>query len=485
MPILSVILWMPIAGLAMLLLAPKERTRLIRAIALLTSGASFLLSWRLIFAFDSTTAALQFTERKPWIPELGMTYTLGIDGVSFPMVLLTTLMTLVAVIASCSLTDRLKGYFAWFMLLEFSMLGVFMAQDWFLFYVFWEIGLVPMFFLIGLWGGQRRSLATMSFFLYTLAGSIALLLGIIAMYLSTDLRTFDMQVLVNQRDGWDRAFQIGPFLAFFVGFAVKVPAFPLHGWLPLAHVEAPSPVSIVLSAIMLKMGAYGLIRLANLFPLAMEWFAPVLLVLGLVNIIYGALLAFRQTDLKALVAFSSISHMGFVLLGLAAMNATGFSGAVLQMVTHGIITGTLFLLVGWLYDRAHTRETTDFGGLARRVPIYSAFFSLALFASLGMPGLAQFVSEFLVLVGAFQRWGLPMVIATVGILITAAYSLRTIGQMLMGPLNTRWADLPDLGRREMAAAIPLAVLIIAIGLYPQPVLSISRVTVEHLTQVFK
>lgn len=485
MPILSVILWIPIVGLFAILLIPRDKIPWIRAVALLSAGATFALSWRLLFAFDQTTAALQFVERRPWIPDLGMTYTLAVDGVSFLMVLLTTLMTLVAIIASLGLTDRIKGYFACCMLLEFSMLGVFLAQDWFLFYVFWEIGLVPMFFLIGLWGGQRRSLATMSFFLYTLAGSISLLLGIISIYLSTELHTFDMQALMNARSGWDQAFQIGPFLAFFVGFAVKVPVFPLHGWLPLAHVEAPSPVSIVLSAIMLKMGAYGIIRLATLFPLAMEWFAPALMILGLVNIVYGALLAFRQTDLKALIAFSSISHMGFVLLGLAAMNATGFSGAVLQMVTHGIITGALFLLAGSLYERTHTRETTEFGGLARRMPIYSVLFSLALFASLGMPGLAQFVSEFLVLVGAFQRWGLWMIAATLGILVTAAYSLRTLGQMLMGPLNTRWADLPDLKGREMAAAIPLALLIVAIGLYPQPALSISRITVEQMTQVFK
>ena len=485
MPVLSVILWIPVAALLVLLLLPKERLTLIRAVALLGSGLAFLLSWRLLAYFNRTTAELQFVERREWIPELGMTYALAVDGISLPMVLLTTLMTLVAIIASLNLTERIKGYFACLMLLEFSMLGVFLAQDWFLFYVFWEIGLVPMFFLIGLWGGKRKSLATMSFFLYTLAGSIALLLGIIAIYLSTDLHTFDMQALMSKRSGWDQAFQIGPFLAFFIGFAVKVPVFPLHGWLPLAHVEAPSPVSIILSAVMLKMGAYGVLRLSNLLPLAMEWFAPVLMILALVNIIYGALLAFRQTDLKAMVAFSSISHMGFVLLGIAAMNATGFSGALLQMVTHGIITGALFLLVGLLYDRTHTREAKDFGGLATRVPIYSAFFSLAVFASLGMPGLAQFVSELLILVGAFQRWGLPMVIATIGIVITAAYSLRTIGQMLMGPLNTRWADLSDLTGREIAAAIPLALLMIALGLYPQPVLSITHTTVEELARIFR
>jgi len=291
MPILSLIVFTPLAGLLLILLLPKRQVALVRSAALLASGSAFVLSWSLLFRFDRNTAALQFVERQPWVPELGMTYSLGIDGLSFPLVLLTTLVTVVAVLSSWNVTERIRSYFAWFMLLELSMLGVFVSQDWFLFYVFWEIGLIPMFFLIGLWGGERKNLATMSFFLYTLGGSIAMLLGIVVLYLNTDPHTFDMGAMLQARGGWSRAFQMAPFVAFFLGFAVKIPAFPLHGWLPLAHVEAPTPVSIILSAVMLKMGGYGLIRLGALLPLGLEWFSPFLLAIGLINIVYGALLA--------------------------------------------------------------------------------------------------------------------------------------------------------------------------------------------------
>ena len=341
-----------------------------------------------------------------------------------------------------------------------------------------------MFFLIGLWGGARRDLATMSFFLYTLGGSIFMLLGIIAVYLNADPHTFDMRELAERGRDWTVAFQIGPFLAFFVGFAVKIPVFPLHGWLPLAHVEAPTPVSIVLSGVLLKMGAYGLLRVADLLPGALEWFAPVLLALGLVNIIYGALLAWRQTDLKAMVAFSSIDHMGFVLVGIAALNAVGFTGALLMMVTHGIITGTLFLLVGALYDRTHTRELGDYGGLISAMPVFSILLTLAMLASMGLPGLAQFVSEFHVLVGGFQSWGLFVIVALIGILITAAYSLRAIGRALMGPLDPRWAGLSDLSARELVAALPLAAATIAIGLFPSVVLELMTATLAELGTLF-
>jgi len=487
MPILSMLTWTPLVGVVLILFLPKEKVRLIHGVALACATLSLVMAWSLLFRFDTSTAALQFTERLEWIPELGMTYILGIDGLSFPLLLLTTLVNLVAVIASLGITERVKPYFAWFLLLQFAVLGVFVSQDWFLFYVFWEIGLVPMFFLIGLWGGQRRDAASMSFFLYTLAGSIFMLLGIIAVYLHADLHTFDMQELiqVRVRDGWDQAFQILPFLAFFLGFAVKIPVFPLHGWLPLAHVEAPTPVSIILSGLLLKMGAYGLIRVSGLLPEGLEWFAPALLVLGLINILYGALLAWRQTDLKAMVAFSSIDHMGFVLVGIAALNVTGFTGALLMMLTHGIITGALFFLVGVIYERAHTRDVTAFGGLMTCIPTFSVLMSLALIASMGMPGLAQFVSEFHVLVGAFERWGLWVLIAGAGILITAAYSLRTIGSMFMGPVNSRWASLKDLSRRELSALLPLAVLMVALGLFPSLALGLMDTTLAEMAAQFQ
>ena len=487
MPILSMITWIPLAGVVIVLFLPRQNLKLIQGVALACATLSLVLAWSLLYSFDRTTAAPQFTEQREWIPELGMTYALGVDGLSFPLVLLTTLMALVAVIASLGITERVKAYFAWFLLLEFAILGVFVSQDWFLFYVFWEVGLVPMFFLIGLWGGERRDAATMSFFLYTLAGSIFMLLGIIAVYLKPDPHTFDMQQLMQARvrEGWDQAFQILPFLAFFLGFAVKIPAFPLHGWLPLAHVEAPTPVSIILSGVLLKMGAYGLMRLSGLLPLGLEWFAPFLVIIGLINIMYGALLAWRQTDLKAVVAFSSIDHMGFVLVGIAALNATGFTGALMMMLTHGIITGALFFLVGVIYERAHTREMTQFGGLMARVPTYSVLMSLALLASMGLPGLAQFVSEFHVLVGAFQRWGLYVIIAGADILLTAAYSLRLIGRMFMGPLNPKWAGLKDMNGRELAATVPLAVLMVALGLFPSMALGLMNTTLTQMAALFR
>ncbi len=485
MGILSVITWIPMLGLVLIMLLPRNQVRAIQGVALLCTGACFALSWNLLFRFDLTSHALQFVERYAWVPEMGMTYHLGVDGLSFPMVLLTTLLSLTAVIASLGITDRVKGFMAWFMLLEFAMIGVFVAQDWFLFYMFWEITLIPMFFLIGVWGSEGRGPASMSFFLYTLAGSVFMLLGIIAVYLSVPTHTFDMVELAQANAGWSRDFQILVFLAFFLGFAVKIPVFPVHGWLPLAHVEAPVPCSMILSGILLKMGAYGLMRISGLLPLGLEWFLPFLFTLGLINIVYGALMAWRQTDLKAMVAYSSISHMGFVLIGIAGLTLTGFLGAVFQMFAHGIITGALFLLVGVIYDRTHTREAPDFGGLSQVVPLYSVLMSLALLASMGLPGLAGFIGEFHALVGAFERWGLYVIIACIGILITAAYSLRAIGQMFMGKFNVRWEGLSDISARELIAAIPLAVLMVALGLFPGMGLSLMNATLSQMVGVFK
>lgn len=483
MPILSIITWLPVVGMVVVVLLPRGHDALIRAVALATAGACLVLSWGLLGYFDRGAPDLQFTERATWIAELGMTYHLGVDGLSFPLVLLTTLLTVVALIASKNIHRNPKGYYAWMLLLEFSILGVFMAQDWFLFYVFWEIALVPMFFLIGIWGGPRKERAAMTFFLYTLAGSIFMLLGIFAIYLATDPHTFDMVALAEASGGWTSAFQIWPFLAFFVGFAVKVPAFPLHGWLPLAHIQAPTPVSIMLSGVLLKLGAYGLLRVADTLPLGLRWFLPGLLVIALLNILYGAFLAFRQTDLKAIVAFSSISHMGFVLLGIAALNVTGVSGAVFMMLAHGIITGGLFLLVGILYERTGTMDVTQLGGLGSKVPVYTGLMTLALLASMGLPGLAQFVAEFQTLVGGFERWGLLVIIASVGILVTATFTLRVIGALFSGTLDPRWAAIGDLDRRELVAAAPLAVLTVALGVYPSLALSLSDETIRAMTSL--
>lgn len=480
MGLLSLTIWVPLLGALAILFVPKEQTRPIQMIGLISSGLSFVLSCFMATKFDMASGKLQFVENLQWVPEMGMTYSVGLDGISLPMILLTTLITPACIIASLGMTDRIKAYFGWFLLLETAVLGVFSAQDWFLFYMFWEITLVPMFFLIGVWGGERKAAASLSFFLYTLGGSIFMLLGIIAAYVNSPSHSFDMTVLMQSSGSWSVQLQAVMFLGFFLGMAVKIPAFPLHGWLPLAHVEAPVPVSMFLSAILLKMGAYGLIRAGVLLPLGLEWFLPILLVLGLINIIYGALMAWRQTDLKAMVAFSSISHMGFVLLGIAALTVTGFTGAVMQMVTHGIITAALFFLIGVLYEQAHTRDIGDFGGLSRQIPRYGVMMSIALLASMGLPGLAGFISEFHAILGAFERWGLYVAIASIGLLVTAAYSLRTIGRMFTGALDPRWSHLQDISGRQMMAVAPLIFLIVAIGVFPSPALNLINPTVGKI-----
>jgi len=481
MRILTVITWLPILGLVAILLLPSGQAALTKGVALAAAGGSLVLSWGLLASFDRSSSEPQFTEQATWIPELGMTYTLGVDGLSYPLVLLTTLLTVVALIASLKVERNTKAYFAWMLLLEFSILGVFTARDWFLFYVFWEIALVPMFFLIGIWGGPQKERATLTFFMYTLGGSVLMLLGIFAVYLAADPHTFDMAALEAAAGGWTRGFQIAPFLAFFVGFAVKIPVFPLHGWLPLAHVQAPTPVSIMLSGVLLKLGAYGLLRVADTLPMGLEALLPGLFVLALINILYGAFLAFRQTDLKAIVAFSSISHMGFVLLGIAAMNVTGVSGAVFMMLAHGIITGGLFLLVGIIYERTNTMDLAQLSGLSGQVPVYTSLTVLGLLASMGLPGLAQFVSEFQTLIGAFERWGLFVLFASLGILVTATFTLRVIAAMFTGELDARWKGMSDLGARELAATVPLAILTVVLGLFPSLALSLTDATVRAMT----
>ena len=487
MGILSAIVWLPLITAAIILFVPKTQVKMIQGVALLGSAAAFMLAWGLLASFDNSLTALQFSEKLPWVPEMGMTYHIGVDGLSFPMVLLTTLLTLVALVASISsVTERVKGYFCWFLLMEFALLGVFSAQDWFLFYMFWEITLIPMFFLIGIWGGEQRSAASMSFFLYTLGGSVFMLLGMIAAYIAMpEPHSFNMIDMAKAHVGWSKDFQIMVFMGFFLGMAVKVPCFPLHGWLSLAHVEAPAPVSIMLSGVLLKMGAYGLMRMLGLVPEGVLWFLPFLFALGVINIVYGSLMAWRQNDLKAMVAYSSISHMGFVLIGIAALTQTGLTGAVMQMFTHGIITAALFMLVGAIYERTHTRMVGDFGGLARPMPHYAVAMSLALLASMGLPGLAGFISEFHALVGAFERWGMAVAFAAVGVLITAAYSLRTIGRMFMGPLNPKWEGIADLNVREMAALFPLMLLIVGLGIIPGTALNLVKASLNHILAVFK
>ena len=487
MNMLSWITFIPLIGALVILCLRKEDVEKIKMVALAAAGTSFAMSLCLLAMFDRSLSDMQFVERYSWIPSLGVQYAMGVDGLSYPLVLLTTFMCLIAVIGSLGIKERFKEYAFWFLVLEVGMLGVFESLDFFLFYIFWELTLVPMYFLIGIWGGPSKEYAAIKFFLYTLTGSVFMLLGILAMYFQGPTpNTFDMQVLATMHTGWDPRFQMWVFLAFYLGFAVKVPAFPFHTWLPLAHVEAPTAVSVLLAAVLLKMGVYGLIRVSYaMLPAGWDWFLPMLAVIAVINIVYGALCAMAQTDMKKMVAYSSVNHMGYCLLGIAGATVTGFSGAVFQMITHGIITGALFLLVGVIYDRAHTRDISAFGGLALKIPLYSALMFLTCFASLGLPGLAGFVGEFLCFLGAFQMWKWHSAVAVLGILATAAFFLRMMEKVFMGPLNTKWSDLEDLTARELWSIVPLAVLTVALGVYPKPALDLMNTTLVSMVGLLK
>ncbi|OQA58229.1 MAG: NAD(P)H-quinone oxidoreductase chain 4 1 [Candidatus Omnitrophica bacterium ADurb.Bin277] len=481
--LLSWITFTPLIGAFVLLCLPKRAHDWIRWIALATTAITAGLVCLAFPLFRASESGFQLVERAMWIPQFNIQYLLGMDGISFPMVFLTALISIMACLGSLA-HIRVKGgrekeYYFLFLLLETGIMGTFLALDLFLFYIFWEVVLVPMYFLIGIWGGPRKEYAAIKFFLYTLAGSLFMLLGILAVYFGSEPRTFDMTLLASMKYGL--VFQKIVFLAFFLGFAIKVPIFPFHTWLPDAHVEAPTPISVILAGVLLKMGTYGFLRFSYpLFPDAARWFQPAMGVLAVIGIIYGGFVALAQTDFKKMVAYSSVSHMGFVLLGLAAMNADGFRGALLQMFSHGTITGGLFLLVGVLYDRAHTRDLNDFGGLGEKMPVYAGiliFFSLA---SLGLPGLSGFVSEFLTLLGSFQYSKLMTGLAAIGILLAATYLLYMIQRILLGKLNPKWSSLPDINYLELSTLVPLMIFILGIGLYPKIILDYMIPTLDGL-----
>ena len=506
MPILSLLIFIPLIGAAVILFMGSDRHR--KAIcwtATVAAAVAFVLSLGVWVRFVPGQPGMQLTELADWIDALNIHYHLGIDGLSLPLILLTTLLSLLSIIYSWRITDRIKEYMIFFLLLETGMLGVFCALDFFLFYIFWEVSLVPMFFLIGIWGGPNRHYAAIKFFIYTLIGSLAMLLCILALYFTAG--TFDMVELARMNPLAGAGLKAAlVFWGFFLCFAIKVPMFPFHTWLPDAHVEAPTAGSVILAGVLLKMGCYGFIRVnLPILPEASRHFALWIAVLALISIIYGALCAMAQKDLKRMIAYSSVNHMGYVMLGVAAAvafvapEATGeavqrsrivaLNGAVLQMVAHGIITGALFFLVGVIYERAHLRDIDAFGGLAKQMPVYAGIMMLACFASLGLPGLAGFVAEFLVFLGSYGIYKLITGLALLGIAITAAYFLMMIQRVFLGDLRERWQNLRDLDAGELIATVPLAALMLAIGLYPRPILTVidaaSTALVTNLEQFYQ
>ncbi|MGZ8219358.1 complex I subunit 4 family protein [Methylomagnum sp.] len=484
MHILSLILWTPFLGALLIALTPPDRVRRIRGLAFAASGLALILAWSLPWFFDTRTAATQFAESHVWNPELGSYYALGVDGFSLPMLLLSTLLCLIALLASGGVATRVKGYHVWLLALEFGMLGVFMAQDWSLFFVFWELTLIPLFFLIDQWGGPRRHTASLNFVLYTMGGSVFMLMSLLIVFTYSAEHSTTMDSMLGTARSLPADVQLWVFLGFLIGFGVKMPVFPIHGWLPLAHVEAPSPVSILLSGAMLKMGAYGLLKATGMLPAAALVLQPWLAGLALVSILYGALLAWRQTDLKAMIAYSSVSHMGVVLLGLATLNETGLLGATLQMSAHGLVAGALFLLIGLLYERTHTREIADYSSLVQVTPRFALFITLALLASMGLPGSAGFVAELHALIGGFQSFGWAMVLLSLSILIGAAYAIRTVRCLFTGPVRPEMRGIPDLRPHELVAAGILAVGILVLGLAPASATRLMAAKVGELGSAF-
>jgi len=463
--ILSLLIFVPIFGAILIASLPRQRHDIIKWVALITTLATLAISLPLYFGFNQNVTGYQFEEFRPWITSLNINYHVGIDGLSLFLVLLTTFLTAISVLSSWSaITEQVKEYMALMLLMETAIIGVFVSLDLFLFYLFWEASLIPMALLIGRWGGERRIYASIKFFLYTMAGSALMLVAALVVYAwggTADLPDLvaNLSLPVN--------LQIWLFFAFALAFAVKVPLFPLHTWLPAAHVEAPTAGSIMLAGVLLKMGTYGFLRFAiPLFPQAIAFWTPLLVTLGVIGIIYGALVALVQEDVKSLVAYSSVAHMGFIVLGMFSGGQQGLSGAVLQMVNHGLSTGMLFFMVGVLYEQRHTRLFSQYGGIWVKVPVFGTFFLLAALSSVGLPGLNGFVGEFIILLGTFKVNWVAAAFGTFGIVLAAWYLLTAVRRLMFGPYNPANDSLRDMNAREMVIAVSLVVLFFVIGLFP-------------------
>lgn len=501
--LLSWILWMPMLGVLGVLLLPKDKTTWIKAWALINTVITFALTLVLYAKFDQTQPGMQnaFNIAVPWISQFNIFYRLGVDGISLPMVILTGLLFMLCILSSWTqIKKSIKAYFALLLLLQSTVFGVFFALDFFLFYVYWEVMLIPMFFLIGVWGGENREYAAVKFFLYTFFGSILMLVGIVALYFATNQSVDSFNILALSGGkfsnltvtlfGTTVSFAKLFFIFMFIGFAIKVPVFPFHTWLPHAHVQAPTAISVILAGVLLKMGTYGFLRIAfPIFPESAKYFSTAIAWLGLINVIYGALCAMAQTDVKKLIAYSSVSHMGFVMLGLAAMTIQGVNGAVLQMFNHGTSTAMMFFMIGIIYERSHHRwivkpdGSRGYGGLYTQLPVYSIIFIIGMFASMGLPGMSGFISEALIFLGIYERFTTITVLALFGLLIGAAYLLWMFKRMFFGDVNPEVKEYEDMTKLEVLYMFPLCVAVILFGIWPSPILNMMKASVGQLVSL--
>ena len=498
--ILSLLIWLPVLGMVAIAFIPREKENSIKIAAAITTGFQFIITLILWNGFDLQNGGMQKNEMYNWIPSFNISYHLGVDGLSLPMVILTGLLFFIGVFVSWNIKKAVKGYFALFLMLNTGVMGVFLSLDFFLFYIFWEVMLLPMYFLIGMWGGPQREYAAIKFFLYTLFGSVLMLVGILGLYFYCG-KTFNIVELSSTApqalDGvlwWGVSAIKVIWVLLFIGFAIKVPVFPFHTWLPLAHVEAPTAISVLLAGILLKLGVYGIIRVNyGLMPDGVYWFSTALAFLGLVNVIWGGLCALAQKDLKKLVAYSSVNHMGYSLIGMAAVVAAGeahgvnmkaaqagLGGAVFQMFNHGTISAMLFILVGVIYERAHHRDIEGFGGLASQMPVYTGITAVAFFAGLGLPGLSGFISEAMCFIGAFPVYKGIVIASTIGILLNAAYFLWAFQRIFFGKLNEKYTALPEINRLELFTVVPLLVITLFFGIYPAPYLDMISATMNNI-----